>query len=100
MGGRVTAALCFWWYQKSISQTTPSKVSAYANMGRNDEAARALPGFIQARQDELNSRAITGRDNTVLGLAGDFRRMWRRPEDWNQLAVGLQEAGLPMGSPA
>ena len=70
-------------------------VSAYANLGRLDEAEVALKAFVKARRGELESRNIAAPADTISGLAGAYRRMWRRDADWERLADGLRKAGLP-----
>ncbi len=70
-------------------------VGAYANLGRMDEAETALKAFVRVRRGELESRNITVQADTISGLAGAYRRMWRRNADWERLADGLRKAGLP-----
>ena len=69
-------------------------VGAYARMGRADDASNALNDFIQMRQDEFRIRGNPMPDITVMGLAGGFRPMWQRQQDWEHIASGLVLAGL------
>ncbi len=69
-------------------------VGAYARLGRADDASNALNDFIQMRQDEFRIRDIPMPDITVMGLAGGFRAMWQRQQDWEHIASGLALAGL------
>lgn len=70
-------------------------VSAYAHLDQPGEAAAALAEFIRMRRQEFASRGIDVKDDTVEGLAGAYRAMWRDPGDWEHLADGLRKAGLP-----
>ncbi len=72
-------------------------VSAYANMDRMVEAENALRAFVRVRRGELESRNIAVQEDTISGLAGAYKRMWRHEADWERLADGLRKAGLPDG---
>ncbi|NNF24159.1 MAG: hypothetical protein HKN63_05050 [Rhodobacteraceae bacterium] len=72
-------------------------VSAYACLGKPEEAAAALQRFIEVRQGEFAARGKIPGAATVQDLAGGYRGMWRRQEDWARLAAGLRHAGLPEG---
>ncbi len=70
-------------------------VGAYAYGGRNGEARRALQSFIEVRHEEFKARNIVIQSDTIDLLAGGYRKMWRREQDWRHLAEGLRLAGLP-----
>ena len=70
-------------------------VSAYAHSGREDDAKTALRSFVVHRRKELHSRGIVVDSDTIISLAGGFRMMWRRAEDWEHIVSGLSIAGLP-----
>lgn len=69
--------------------------SSYAHLGKLDEAQKALAGFIALRRHEFASRNIAVGEETIGNLAGAYKAMWRRSEDWDLLAEGLRMAGLP-----
>lgn len=68
--------------------------AAYGQLGRDSDAQRALKAFVQERQREFDSRQLTLTTDTVDGLAGGYRPLWRNAADWEQLAEGLRKAGL------
>ena len=70
-------------------------VGAYARLGRAEDASGALADFTQMRRSELLTRQRPVPRDTVVGLAGGFRAMWQRPQDWEHIASGLSLAGLP-----
>ena len=70
-------------------------VGGYARLGRADDAAIALDNFVTLRRSELRSRHLPDPARTVAALAGGFRAMWRRQQDWDHIATGLALAGLP-----
>jgi TolB-like protein/class 3 adenylate cyclase/Tfp pilus assembly protein PilF len=69
-------------------------VAAYAHAGREAEAQQALKAFIEKRREEFSSRGLPINEETIESLAGGFKFMWRREEDWLLLADGLRKAGL------
>ncbi|MGI9372906.1 MAG: hypothetical protein ACR2OJ_10460, partial [Hyphomicrobiales bacterium] len=69
-------------------------VAAYAQSNRENEAQTALTHFITKRREELSSRGKAAPENSVVSLLGGFKTMWKREEDWQHLAAGLQKAGL------
>ena len=70
-------------------------VGAYSQVGREEEASVALVSFTKQRREELESRNIVVKNETVAELAGSYRKMWRNEADWEHLANGLRKAGLP-----
>lgn len=77
------------------SLATAFVAASYAKLGRRAEAEVALLDFIAERRDELMSRGIQTKEETVPSLARGYRSMWRRQEDFERLAAGLRAAGLP-----
>lgn len=69
-------------------------VGAYARLKRGDDASNALNDFILMRKDEFRIRDDPVPDISVMGLAGGFRTMWRRQQDWEHIAAGLGLAGI------
>jgi len=69
--------------------------SAYAHLGKIDEAQNALTRFIDVRRDEVSSRNLPAAAETIEGLAGAYKGMWRNRTNWDHLAEGLRKAGLP-----
>ena len=69
--------------------------SAYAHMGKMDEARNALDMFIRTRRKEFSSRNLVVEGDTVDSLAGAYKAMWRGRAEWDLLADGLRKAGLP-----
>ncbi len=69
--------------------------SAYAHLGKIEEAQSALAKFISVRHEEFSSRNLRVAGNTINSLAGAYKRMWRRDADWEHLVDGLRKAGLP-----
>lgn len=69
-------------------------VGAYSRTGRKDEASAALAEFVKMRRGELEGRGQRVSSDNVDELAGGFRGMWRRAEDWEHIADGLALAGL------
>ena len=67
---------------------------AYAHLGRTGDARIALANYIHERHGEFESRGARVKADTVLGLAGSYRAMWKNPASWERLADGLQLAGL------
>jgi len=67
---------------------------AYAQIGRPVEASSALEDFIQTRRAEFTCRDMKIPRTTVQGLAGGYRAMWKRQQDWDHIALGLKTAGL------
>ena len=65
------------------------------HLGKLDEAQKALASFIALRRHEFASRNIALGEETIGNLAGAYKAMWRRSEDWELLAEGLRMAGLP-----
>jgi TolB-like protein len=76
------------------SLATAFVAASYARLARDKEASSALREFIAERHDEFASRSIKVEEDTVDSLAHGFRSMWRRPDDFEQLADGLRAAGL------
>ncbi len=68
--------------------------ASYAHLDRQPEAAAALQDFIAERRDEFKSRGIEVNKENISTLARGFKQMWRHPDDFEQLAVGLHKAGL------
>ncbi|MEP4768931.1 MAG: adenylate/guanylate cyclase domain-containing protein [Roseibium sp.] len=69
--------------------------AAYAHSGRQNEAQASLQSFVRHRHQELSSRGLAAPRNTLRALAGGFQPMWRNLSDWEHLASGLRQAGLP-----
>ena len=67
---------------------------AYANLGRAEEATRALDAFKALRRQEFESRNIPLQVESLAILADGYRPMWRKEDDWALLAGGLVKAGL------
>lgn len=67
---------------------------AYARMGRKGDASSALEDYIQTRRLEFACRQMTIPNATVQGLAGGYRAMWKQQQDWDHVALGLEQAGL------
>ena len=68
--------------------------SAYAHLGKMDEARAALKTFIAVRHAEFADRNLDVAGDTIDSLAGSYRAMWRRSADWELLVDGLRKAGL------
>ncbi len=69
-------------------------VGAYARLGRADDARVALAQFIARRMDELEARGLSVADPSIEAMAGGYRGMWKRCEDFEHIAEGLALAGL------
>ncbi|MEM7224438.1 MAG: adenylate/guanylate cyclase domain-containing protein [Pseudomonadota bacterium] len=67
---------------------------AHARLGQQEEARNALASFVEERHREFASRDRAVDADTIGVLADGYRRMWRRPADWDLLAEGLRLAGL------
>jgi TolB-like protein len=70
-------------------------VGANAHLGQVSEARVALEIFVRIRRQEFNTRSIIVPENTISALAGGYRKVWRKEEDWDHIADGLRKAGLP-----
>ena len=93
--GNFEAALGLLMGEARLNSLAAAFVAAsHARLGRKAEAKAALEEFITARHDEFSSRGIDVTQDTLQSLAQGFRTMWRRPEDFEQLANGLKLAGL------
>jgi len=73
-------------------------VASYAHLGRSAEAQTALKTFISERHREFELRGIEFGENTIETLAGGYRGVWRKQEDWDHIVDGLVKAGLPMSA--
>lgn len=69
---------------------------AYARVGRKADASLALEDYIETRRAEFACRQMAIPEVTVQGLAGGYRAMWKRQQDWDHIALGLSQAGLAM----
>lgn len=69
---------------------------AYARMGRKTDASFALEDFVQTRRAEFAGRKLATPAAHINGLAGGYRTMWKQQHDWDHIAFGLVQAGLPM----
>ena len=67
---------------------------AYARMGRKSDASSALEDYVQTRRLEFACRQMAIPKTTVQGLAGGYRAMWKQQQDWDHVALGLEQAGL------
>lgn len=69
--------------------------SAYAHLGKVEEAQNALAKFISIRHEEFTSRNLPACENSINSLAGAYKKMWRKHSDWEHLVDGLRKSGLP-----
>ncbi len=69
-------------------------VGGYARMASREDANLALNDFVEMRRREQTSRNLPVHAKTVADLAGGFRAMWLRKEDWEHIASELALAGL------
>lgn len=69
---------------------------AYARMGRKADASLALEDYVATRRAEFACRHLAAPEVNVQGLAGGYRAMWKRQQDWDHIALGLKQAGLAM----
>lgn len=59
-----------------------------------NEAQTALKAFIKKRRQEFQSRNIVVESDNLKTLAGGYRSIWKRDEDWEHFVDGLRKAGL------
>jgi DNA-binding SARP family transcriptional activator len=69
---------------------------AYARVGRKGDATFALEDYVATRRSEFSGRHAAIPEANVSGLAGGYQSMWRQPQDWGHIALGLELAGLPL----
>lgn len=67
---------------------------ALAHLGRMAEAKAALKNFIEKRHQEFQSRNINIESDNLNSLAGGYRVIWKKDDDWAHFTDGLRKAGL------
>ena len=93
--GNLEASLGFLMGAARLNSLATAVVTAsYAQLGRDEDAARTLHEFVAERLDEFASRGIETDEKAAENLVQGFKSMWRRPEDFERLANGLRLAGL------
>lgn len=70
------------------------RVGTHAELGDVAAARSGLEAFLRTRRQEFESRGIPIAAEDVETLAGGYRAMLRRTEDWDRLTSGLRRAGL------
>ena len=69
--------------------------AAHASLGHDEAANQALKSYIVERRREFESRGLKPDSDSIEGLAGAYRLMWKDQLYWDKLAEGLKQAGLP-----